>query len=265
MAGYVRQGSVRTRGVLVLLAAVGLNLLLGVHYAWSLLAKSLGGAPTFWTNQEAAAPFTVASFVFPLAMLLAGLLQKRLGARRLVLLGVFVSGAGLLLSSFVRSPFLLALVYGLLMGGGMGLGYSSLIPVVMGWFSPAAKGLVAGLVVGGFGFASLYAAPLAGFLSSRLGVFGALRLFGAGLFLLGVPLALSVRETEVAPSPSLTDSLSPSSGSVVVSSWKKVVSGRGYWILWVQVALSVFSGLLVLGNLAKVAFLQGGLLMRRVW
>jgi len=47
--------------------------------------------------------------------------------------------------------------FGLLAGAGIGFGYASATPPAVKWFPPARTGLIAGLVVSGFGLASVYA------------------------------------------------------------------------------------------------------------
>jgi hypothetical protein len=65
--------------------------------------------------------------------------------------------------------------FGLLAGSGIGLGYAAATPPAVKWFSARKTGLIAGLVVAGFGLASVYISPLANYLT--------------GYNLLGKPLA----------------------------------------------------------------------------
>lgn len=261
----------RTRAFLVLLSAVGLNLILGIHYAWSIISRSLTVEPIGWSNQEAAFPFTVASLVFPLALLGAGSLQDRIGPKGLVLGGVFLAGSGLVLAGFALSPLGLTLAYGVVFGTGFSVAYSCLTPAAMKWFSASSKGLVVGLVVGGFALASLYAAPLASWLVGEFGVFVSLRYLGVFVYVLGLPLGLLIRNPSVEGgvkgrvlqrmtfNQSNHAALSGQSGQSGQSGWRSLVSSREYWVLWVMLAFSSSSGLLVIGNLAKVALVQGGI------
>ncbi|MGD0901261.1 MAG: OFA family MFS transporter, partial [Thermoguttaceae bacterium] len=54
--------------------------------------------------------------------------------------------------------------FGVLAGTGIGFGYASATPPAVKWFPAARTGLIAGIVVSGFGLASVYAAPLANWL-----------------------------------------------------------------------------------------------------
>ena len=254
--------NMRARAFLVLLSAVGLNLVLGIHYAWSIISRSLTVEAIGWSNQEAALPFTVASLVFPLALLGAGSLQDRIGPKGLVLGSVFLAGSGLVLAGFASSPLGLTLAYGVVFGTGFSVAYSCLTPAAMKWFSASSKGLVVGLVVGGFALASLYAAPLASWLVGEFGVFVSLRYLGFFVYVLGLPLGLLIRnpsEEGGVKGRVLQQSSSKQSGQSGQSGWGSLVSSREYWVLWVMLAFSSWSGLLVIGNLAKVAWVQGGI------
>src|SRR5207249_666541 len=66
----------------------------------------------------------------------------------------------------------LVLGFGLLGGVGMGLGYAAATPAAVRWFGPHRRGLVVGLVVGGYGGAGGYIAPLATYLIRTYGLTG---------------------------------------------------------------------------------------------
>lgn len=151
----------RTRsGWRVTLAGTGINLALGVLYSWSVIK---GGIPDSWgwSNADKALPYSLACICFALAMIPAGRLQDRLGPRLVATVGGMLIGLGCVLAGLAgasRSGF--AVGFGLLAGVGIGFGYASATPPAVKWFPPARTGLVAGIVVAGFGLASVYIAPL---------------------------------------------------------------------------------------------------------
>jgi len=55
--------------------------------------------------------------------------------------------------------------FGLLAGAGIGLGYAAATPPAVKWFSAKKTGLIAGVVVAGFGLASVYISPLANYMT----------------------------------------------------------------------------------------------------
>jgi MFS family permease len=143
--------TVNRRGWVVTLAGMGLNLALGILYAWSVFSKQLvepiekGGFG--WTKTEATLPYTLAIACFALMMVPAGRLQDKLGPRLVASAGGALTGLGLLLASFaspeVRWPAVVG--FGLLAGTGFGLGYAAATPAAVKWFPPERKGLITGL------------------------------------------------------------------------------------------------------------------------
>src|SRR5436853_6729691 len=62
----------------------------------------------------------------------------------------------------------------------MGLAYAATTPAAVKWFGPHQRGLIVGLVVGGYGGAAIYISPLAKFLIAEYGISGSF--IGLGLF-----------------------------------------------------------------------------------
>ena len=87
----------------VVVSALLINLILGVLYAWGVLAKALVGQ-WHWTKTQAALPFTVATAAFAITMIFAGRLQDKSGPRLVTTAGGIILGAGLMLSSLASTP-----------------------------------------------------------------------------------------------------------------------------------------------------------------
>jgi len=85
-------------------------------------------------------------------MTFAGHLEERLGVRTTVLLGCSIMSSGVFLTYYTiqYSMFLTTLTYGFMFGLGIALAYAPPMAVAMKWF-PRKKGLVNGIIVGGFG------------------------------------------------------------------------------------------------------------------
>ena len=115
------------RGWIVVLAGTGLNLALGLLYAWSVFSKQLvetverGGYG--WTKTAATLPYTVAIACFALMMVPAGRLQDKLGPFWVSMVGSILLTVGFLLSSQTHSLTYLILCFGVLVGIGNGFGY----------------------------------------------------------------------------------------------------------------------------------------------
>lgn len=95
---------------------------------------------------------TLATLGQGLFMPLSGYLEDRVGVRITVLIGCTFMSSGVFLTYFTiqQSLGLTTLTYGLMFGFGTALAYAPPMGVAMRWF-PRQKGLVNGIIVGGFG------------------------------------------------------------------------------------------------------------------
>ena len=152
-----------SKAVGMLAAGTGINLTIGVLYAWSVFKKAMV-ANWGWTHSEANAAYTVAIVVWAAALLVAGVVQDKIGPKRVIQIGVFLVGAGVLASSFFTSPIAMVFTIGVVVATGIGFTYGCVTPMAMKWFHPSRKGMVSGITVGGFGLAAVYLAPLTGLL-----------------------------------------------------------------------------------------------------
>jgi len=152
------------RGWTVTFAGMGVNLALGVLYAWSVIKKAIP-ADWGWDDADKALPYSIACIVFAVMMVPAGRLQDRIGPRWVATVGGILTGFGCILTSFATTVFWYVLGFGVLAGGGIGLGYASATPPAVKWFPARMTGLVAGIVVAGFGLASVYISPLANYIT----------------------------------------------------------------------------------------------------
>ena len=150
-------------GWLVTFSGTGINLALGILYAWSLtkgaIEKEFG-----WKAAQLNDPYALCCLVFAFAMILAGRCQDKFGPRLTASIGGLLVGAGFLLCSTTNSYGVWLLGFGVLAGIGIGFGYSSATPPALKWFPPSKTGLIAGLVVAGFGLAPVYLAPTSQYL-----------------------------------------------------------------------------------------------------
>jgi OFA family oxalate/formate antiporter-like MFS transporter len=83
--------------------------------------------------------------------------------------GLFLA-VGCIVAGLMKSYAGLIFGFGILGGIGMGIGYAAPTPAALKWFGPHKRGLIAGLVVGGYGGAALYVSPLANYLINSGGL-----------------------------------------------------------------------------------------------
>src|SRR5437773_1476938 len=178
----------------VTFAGTAVNLCLGILYAWSVWKARLiadtdhpPGSPmagldegwTYLTDAQATWAYALCGFIFALFMIPGGRLQDKYGPKLGATLGGLFLAGGCILAGVMQSYTGLILGFGLLGGIGMGLGYAAATPAAVKWFGPHQRGLIVGLVVGGYGGAAVYISPLAEYLIARFGLSGSF--IGLGL------------------------------------------------------------------------------------
>jgi OFA family oxalate/formate antiporter-like MFS transporter len=184
---------VPSKGWITLFAGIATNLCLGILYAFSvwkaaLLANKdhiagsvMGGMNAGWqylSDSQATWAFSLCTFVFCAFMFPGGRIQDKLGPRVSVTIGGLSLALGCIISGLMRSYTGLILGFGIFGGMGIGIGYAGPIPAAMKWFGPHRRGLVAGLVVGGFGGAAIYISALAGLVIKAYGISNSFYIMG---------------------------------------------------------------------------------------
>jgi len=245
--------TIQNKGWRVALAGLGINLALGVLYTWSLfkgaIEKDFG-----WKGSQLNDPYALCCLVFAFTMILAGRCQDKLGPRLTATIGGLLVGAGMVIISTTNSYTVWVLGFGVLVGAGIGFGYSSATPPALKWFPPSKTGLIAGLVVAGFGLAPVYLAPTSDFLLRNFGLLKAMLIFGMAFAVIVCGLAqllLNPPAGYSAASPATTD------GSKVAEapnlSPREILCTPSFWLLWVLYFIGAGAGLMVISSISGMA------------
>jgi len=112
--------------------------------------------------------FSLAGFLYFGLGIVSGPLADRFGSRRLALIGMILTGAGLALAGVARSLAEVYAAYGLGIGLGVGCSYVPAIGAVQRWFVRR-RGFASGIAVSGIGVGTLVMPPLAALLIAALG------------------------------------------------------------------------------------------------
>jgi len=242
----------KNKGLQVVLAGTGINLAFGVLYAWSIFGGALS-EEFGWSKAEASLPYTVAIIAFAFIMVPAGRLQDKIGPKWVATLGGLLIGAGCILASFLPSVPGLVFAFGILAGSGIGLGYASTTPAAVKWFAPEKKGLITGVVVGGFGLASIYIAPLTKYLLHEYGVFTSFRILGFLFLAITLPLSqLIVNPEKPVVSTNVKKKVVPD------LTWQQMLKTKEFYQLWFMFFAGATGGLMIIGHLKTIAKLQLG-------
>ncbi len=253
------------RGWTVTFAGVGINLALGILYTWSIfkgaIAKSIeaGGEGAFnWELASLNDPYAVCCIVFAFAMILAGKCQDKFGPRVTALMGGVLVGLGFIWISQTTNYVAWVIGFGVLVGVGIGFGYSSATPPALKWFPPAKTGLIAGLVVSGFGLASLYIAPLSKYLLDVWGLQSSMMFFGIAFLFVVCSLSLLLTN----PPQNYVPQGAVQAGGAAISKERAALNEKSasaimktatFWKLWFVYFIGAGAGLMVIGSVAGMA------------
>ena len=260
-----------SKGWTVTGAGVCINLALGVLYAWSIFKKDLSTNYGL-SNTEAALPYTIACGIFALMMVPAGRWQDKMGPRVVAATGGALTGLGLIMASlFIPSLssgnvvmssgafWGMTIGFGVLAGTGIGLGYASTTPPAVKWFPPAKKGLITGLVVSGFGLASVYISPLSKYLLSEFALKNSFLILGIGFLFITTGFAQFLKN----PPPGYVPDGVSSSGCKNTGNAKsnaktdympsEMLKTPQFFLLWLMFALAASAGLMTIGHIASIA------------
>lgn len=246
----------------VTFAGMGINLCLGVLYSWSVFAAALIDK-LGWTKTQSQFPYTLACVIFALCMVPAGRMVDRYGPRLVATIGGILAGAGMVLSGATLSLAGITIGFGLLVGAAMGFGYSAPTPAAVKWFQPHKKGLIAGLVVAGFGLASVYIAPLTKYFLANYGISRAF-IYEGIIFLVAIIILSQVLAFPPAgfvpyggPPPATRAAAAASSKRDFTPI--EMLGTAQFYLLWLMFCFAASAGLMIIGHLAKIAQIQAGI------
>jgi OFA family oxalate/formate antiporter-like MFS transporter len=142
--------------------------------------------------------------------------------------------------------------FGILGGIGMGIGYAAPTPAALKWFGPHKRGLIAGLVVGGYGGAALYIGALGQWLIDKYGITGSF--VGLGTFFCIVVVLAGTQlktppEGYVPPAPKVAQTAAQAAATTKYD-WEasEMVKTWQFYALVFMFILSTQSGLLIIAN-----------------
>ena len=196
--------------------------------------------------------YALCCLVFAFSMILAGRCQDRLGPRLTATIGGLLVGLGLLLISTTQSYVTWVIGFGVLVGLGLGFGYSSATPPALKWFPPAKTGLIAGLVVSGFGLAPVYLAPTSEYLLGHYGLLTSMAIYGVAFAVIVCGLA----QLLVNPPPSYVAATSPGAPAKPAAAGMtpmEILVTPTFWLLWVLFFIGSGAGLMVISSVSSMA------------
>ncbi len=254
----------RNKGWSVTFGGTGINLALGILYTWSIFKGAIkssiesGGPNSFqWDLASLNDPYAICCILFAFAMILAGKCQDRFGPRVTAFMGGIMVGLGFIWISQTTSYAVWIMGFGILAGTGIGFGYSAATPPALKWFPPARTGLIAGLVVSGFGLASVYIAPLSQYLLGIWGLQKAMLFFGIAFLVVVCGLSMLLRNPPVGYVPesrvARAGQPSPAPKKQVDAKPSEMMKTRSFYTIWLIYFIGAGAGLMIIGSVAGMA------------
>ncbi len=246
-----------SRGWIVALAALGVNLTLGVLYAWSIIAKALI-AELGWTTTMTQIPYMAACASFAFSMVPGGKFQDKLGPKPVIMTSAVLAAIGFFFSGIFLTVPGLTIFFGIIFGTAMGTGYAATTPAAVKWFSAKKRGLISGIVVSGFGLAPVYIAPLTDYLITNYGIKSTFFMMSGGFFVIIMLLVQAISNPPKDYVVSNEPVTKAQKSSVVNYEWREVLKTKQFYLLWTMFCFGTFAGLLLTGQLARIGIEQAG-------
>ena len=243
----------KNHGWSVTFAGMGINLALGILYTWSVISK---GIPEDWgwTQSDKSLPYAVACLVFSLIMVPAGRMQDKLSPRLVGTLGGILVGIGMIVASKTTSPMGYMIGFGILAGAGIGFGYASATPPAVKWFPSAKTGMIAGIVVSGFGLALAYAAPLCTWMIGQYGLPSTVMYLGIAFLIVVCGLAQILKAP---PAGYVPAGAAPKTGAATAArkdnyTPAEMLKTWQFYAIWFMYACGAGAGLMIISVAKKI-------------
>lgn len=230
------------------MASVIINLCIGSAYAWSVFQKPLIDLFS-WSTSDTSLAFTIALAIVPLAMIVGGRLQDRIGPSKVIFAGGVLFGAGMIGAGFTRSLGVLYATYGITGGIGIGATYACTVANTVKLF-PDRRGLASGLIAAGFGLGAVLFAPFSTILIEAFGVLAAFKTLGAMYLLLIPVLSLFIRAAPAGYAPAGWATAANPNGPATVAdkNWKQMLGDPWFYVLWCVYLIGTLSGLMIIAH-----------------
>lgn len=174
---------------IMIMSSIVMMLLMGTVYAYSVFRLHIESRFEIGSLQSGF-PYMTSLFFYAISMMVSGRFLKATSLRRMVIIGTLLIVLGWIISGFAQSFTVLILSYGVLLGTGVGMVYGVPIYMVQKLFSKK-SGLMAGIILLGFGMSPLITAPLASYLIQTINLQGTFFIFGFMTLVIQLPLSFT--------------------------------------------------------------------------
>ncbi len=253
----------KTNRISPIIAAIAIQMCLGIAYVWSLFQTGIAESLFNGDNAAASLTFSLLLSLLGIGGIIGGKLAAKYSTRKVVIAGGVIISAGFFMASFVtfENPWLLWLTYGVMGGIGMGFTYSTTIACAQKWYAER-KGLVTGLIVSALGFGGVIFSPILEMSISHFGgvgvgeqpTFRALSLLYiivctvGGMFMKNPP--------ESSPAANLNNSL-PADQVIQDLTPGEVLRKKEFYLIAFVFMMACMGGLMMIGFAKPIAVAKG--------
>ena len=250
----------KRQGLLAVIAAVVIQLNLGVAYIWSVFQTGIAIRLFGGDHAAAGLVFSLMLAVLTVGAIIGGRLAIRYSYRLVVLVGGVLLSAGFFLSSFVTADhaWLIWVTYSVIGGIGNGFCYTTTIACAQKWY-PHRKGFVSGVIVSGFGFGGVIFTPI---VQNLIGSFGGVGVGEARTFMVlsAVFLVVCVAGSffqKVPPEGYMVDQVRADAAAVRSYPPGEMVKTPQFYLATAAFTLAVMGGLMMITFAMPIAVARG--------
>lgn len=200
-------------------------------------------------------PYTISTISFAIAMIIAGRVIDKKGAKTPSIIASVLLGLGMILSGFAKSPLSMSISMGVFAGAGIGIINVSTTAAVLKWFPPDKKGMATGIVAAGGAIASSIYSPIANYLIISKGISQSFIYLGVPVFLLAISLS---RFLDSPPEEVILVNAEVELGTETDLTWREMVKSDGFFKIWLILAFSSSGGLMLMGHITTITKVQVG-------
>ncbi len=248
----------KTNRVAIIIAAVAIQLCLGVAYIWSVFQTGIAQSIFSGDNAQASLTYSLLLFILTVGSVIGGKLAARFSTRVVVIAGGIILAAGFFLASTVTAanPWMLWVTYGGMGGIGMGFTYSTTIACAQKWF-PEKKGLITGIIVAALGMGGVVFTPVIESLITRFGgaAVGELQTFFVLGFVFLIVCTVGGLFLKDAPEPKAA--AGSSAPAVVNFTSGQMLKTPQFYLILFAMMLACMGGLMMIGFAKPIAVAKG--------
>ena len=245
---------------LILALCCLVNLCIGAVYAWSVFASPMAEHLTELlgrelTSGDLALAYTVCNGVGPITMISGGIINDKLGPKKVILIAGIMYGAGMFLAGFSTSVGMLIVTYGLIAGLGLGMAYGCTISTAVKYF-PDKSGMAGGIATAVYGLSSVILPPIVTKLVSGMGITSTFKVLGIVFLVIIVVCSFFLQKCPdgFVPDgwtpPAKTESAAP---TVENKNWKQMLSSPIFYVMIIMMMCGAVSGMMVISQASSVA------------